>query len=477
MKNVFASFLLSFFVLNACAQDTVYTYKKKFKNGFQPKEFNSFSAYDEQTGNLHLTLVDNKSIERIIIDSNWNTVNHFSTVRGMYSAFPFDRFSNLQIFVSDNKEYNIYNSNNKYFFINEIDYDKQEERRVQNFELKKKETLVEAFASGDFFCVAIADRNADKLKIITNAKHNGYKVDTIIVDFDFINRSTTLAKDYERVSVLREGDREIAKLLAKKKIYLKGTTVFITAEKFDATHITEVSLLSGEVKTKFFKQQLKDANLTPKEVDVNNSFLYNHILVNGNIYKDECTISLYDYENGTLLNKFSFSKEENINYKSGPILNRNDKEISTKEFIKRAIKEDNIIFELNESQQGNIELGVGICDVNSFGFAQMPVGIFPNMGGFFIGFTFGSGGNKNSNLKKDANFKCFFDKQTLQTTTNYETKSATQPMLILLQEAFEKLQEASCTALSVFKTKDNTFIGFYNQELQSYFIKKLDPQK
>jgi hypothetical protein len=42
--------------MNVQAQDSVYAYKKKFKNGFQPKAFNSFSVYDEQTGNLTLHL-------------------------------------------------------------------------------------------------------------------------------------------------------------------------------------------------------------------------------------------------------------------------------------------------------------------------------------------------------------------------------------------------------------------------------------
>jgi hypothetical protein len=202
------------------------------KNGFQPKAFTSFSVFDEQNGNLHLTLVDNKSIERIIIDSNWNTLNHFSTIRGMYSDFPYSRFDNLQLVAINNKEFNIYNTDNKYFFVNEIDYNKQEEKRVQNFELRRKETLVEAFATSNIFCVIIAERNADKLKFITNAKNNGTTLDTIIVNFDFINTSTTLAKQFESVSIIREDDRALEKSKAMRYLFHLTNWMQLILRKF-----------------------------------------------------------------------------------------------------------------------------------------------------------------------------------------------------------------------------------------------------
>jgi hypothetical protein len=465
MKNIFVCLLLVLFCMNVQAQDSVYAYKKKFKNGFQPKAFNSFSVYDEKTGNLHLTLVDNKSIERITIDSNWKTISNFSTARGVYSDFPYNRFDNLQLIATDNKEYNIYNTDNKFFFVNEIDYGKEEEKRVQKFELKRKETLVEAFATNSIFCVVVAEKNSDNLKFITNAKSKGTALDTITANFDFIDANTSLAKLFEGVSILREEDRELEKLILKSKIYLKGNTVFITIDKLNATYVSEVSLISGEVRNKIFIQQVTGAIPIPKlaETFVYNSFLYGNILVNGNMYNDEFTISFYDYAECKLLNKYSVGKSDNINFKDGPLINRKGKEISTKDFIKRAIKEGNIIFEVNKNGGSTIELLVAICDVRfsgGLGGAPMPMGVFPGIGGgFFVGFTFGGGGTRYTSYEKDANFKSTLNVQTLQVAQR-QNNTVSKTITSLLQEEYEKLHASGSLALCVFKKMKTLLLVF-----------------
>ncbi len=472
--------LLFFFILfsNAYAQDTVFTYKKNNKSGLVSKTFTSFTAYNEMSGNLHITLVDNLSVERIIIDSNWNSVANFVKDRIVDTVYPYhndNRFNDFQTFVSNNTEYNICKTDRKNFLINEIDYKKKEEKEVQNVRLQRRERVVEAFATSSFFCIIIAEKKENYLKLITNAKAKGSALDTITVNFDFIDKNTDLEQlfEFKGVSFLRDEEREMRKLTPKNKIYLKGSSVFITIDKLDATYVKEVSLTTGQVKSTVFSQQTKGELPSTKygEQYVSNSFLYDNILVNGNLYNNTFTVSFYDIVAGKLLNKFSVPKDSSIYYNDEPIIDKNEYEISTKKFIHKSIKNENIVFAINKSTNGKVVLDVAVTNLITLG--ALPTTIkAQSFGGFLLGYTFGNFDELNV-YTIEASFKSTLDVHTFQKAPK-EASFLPKPIIDVLKEEHKKFAKAKCSMMPIVKFGHKNYVSFYDIKRESYFIKMME---
>jgi hypothetical protein len=468
--------LLFFFLLfsNAYAQDTVFTYKKNNKSGLVSKTFTSFTAYNEMSGNLHITLVDNLSVERIIIDSNWNKVSHFVNKRET-SVYPYrNKFNDYQTFVSNNREYNVYRPTRNDFVISEVDYEKAEEREVQTFSLQRKERVVEEFVTNSLFCIIIAKKNENYLKLITNAKNKGSALDTITVNFDCIDKNTDLEElfQYKGVSFFRDEERERRKLVPKNKIYLVGDTVFIAIDKLNATYVKEVSLNTGKVISRIFKQQTDGEIPSNKfgEKYVHNSFLYNNVLVNGNIYNNTFTISFYNVETEKLLNKFAVPKDSNIYYNDDAIMDRSEYDISTKKFIQKAIKEDNITFAMNRSAKGKMVLGVAVANLITLPIVPTTIKA-QSFNGFLLGYTFGNYEEVDV-YSIEASFNSTLDLNTFQSTTK-EKEAYPEPLLNTLIQEHKKLSKVKCAIMPIVRFGYKNYVSFYDLKSDTYFIKKI----
>lgn len=206
------------FCINSYSQDTALILNKKFKEGTLPKSYKAFTTVDQNSGELHLTLVDNKSVERYIIDSNWKIISRFSLTRGAYSVLPDHRFNTMCITGAPQKEYGIYNLDYKKFEINEIDFINKKETKVSELKVGKKELIISGFTTSNIFCLITASQKNNELNIISNAKKGGLLFDTITVTLNIISKRLSAAKLMKDAPILAPGEQNIEKLALANKI-------------------------------------------------------------------------------------------------------------------------------------------------------------------------------------------------------------------------------------------------------------------
>jgi len=457
---------------------------KKFKQGISPKSYRAFTTVDQNSGELHLTLVDNKSVERYIIDSNWKIINQFSLTRGAYSVLPDDRFDNMCIVGTRQKEFGIYSLYDKKFEINEIDFINKTEKFVSELEVGKKESIISGFTTSNVFCLITASKKTSELNIISNAKKGGVLFDTITVTLNIISKRLSAAKLMDDAPIIGPGKQSIEKLAVANKIYYSGNTVYISNEHHDATYITEVNLKTGDIKKKIFKQQLEGD--MPETIITGrfNSFLYKNILVNGNLYNSELSISFYDYNSGDLIKTYVASENDTMDFKNSAIVfkkkgsaifavNRELRLKNTKQFIKKALNGD-LVFALADKGKDQIELlvesyykpksggGGGFSPGIPGGSFSTPGGVvtMPSTPGHFTGYSPG-------NFSKDTYFKCIFQPGTFEHIENgNEVKS-------IAELIGGELDDDNKSVISVFGKDHFLYLGFYEKKSEAYIIKRM----
>lgn len=488
-------FLLSFLTLffsQSYSQDTTLIVDKKFKQSTLPKSYKAITTVEQNSGNLHLTLVDNKSIDRYIIDSNWKIISQFSSLRGMYSPLPFNRFNNMRIIASGQKEFGIYSTDSKKFEIDEIDFPNQSEVNIANIEVGKKESAISSFTTNNIFCLITASKKSAELNIISNGQRGGISFDTITVVLNILNKNLSAAKLMDDAVVIKPGERSPERLSAANKIYYSGNTVYISNEHHDATCITEVNLKTGNIKQKIFKQQF-DGDMTEAIKGRFNSFLNNNILVNGNLYNAALSVSFYDYNNENRIKTYTVSGDDTINFKNSavtfekakkfnlifeksPIVFKNGKNLTdAKQFIKKALK-GQLALSLSNKTKDQVELVVEIYyePVGGGGGGlspRFPGGSFSTPGGMVNlpstpGY-FSSGGFGYSSYEKSTHFKCLFQPGTFEHIQDMDETMSTDELIE------NELNDDDKSVITIFEKNNFLYMGFYEKKNDVYIIKRM----
>jgi hypothetical protein len=473
MKIIAVSILCLAF-LSSYSQDTVLVFNKKFRQGTLPKAYKAFATVDPVAGDLHLTLVDNKTIDRYIIDSNWKIKNQFSVNRDIYGDFPYRRFDDMRLFSDTEKEFNIYAEDDG-FKINAIDFNEKKEAAATHLGFTKHELIASYFVTANIFCLISADKKSSMLHFITNAKNGGIAFDTINVELKLPGKDMSAAKNMNDVAIVRLGKYDLGRLATSNKIYYSGAIVYLVNDREDATYITKVNLLTGEVIRKSFKQQVVPGK-TPAKVNSFNSFFYRNVLVNGNVCNyNTLTISFYDYEKENLIKTYSIHNTDTISFKNGPVLNRKDKEVKkTNSIIDDA--ETGLAFILDNKGSNEMELAVKtyhqqVASPGGGGFVGMPGSMATPMGSIATtSMVFvSSGGGGASGVILDSHFKCLFEPGTFEhiQERNAGIKSAAEQ----IHDEIEN-KDAPETIVSFIKNK-NFYIGFYDADSGHYIIKRI----
>jgi len=489
MKIIYV-FLLSFILVNTYSQDSVFSVNRKFKQGVTPKSFGSYSANEASDGNLHLTLFDNKSIDRYIINSNWKVIDLFSSVRGVYSELPFDRVKNMNLITTPNKEYNISNIVRKHYDIYEIDYQHKKESKISDFDIGKNETAIACFTDHNIFYLITASNKDNTLFIISNTLRGGILFDTVQVKLDIKDNTgsgKSAASYMSDVSVVVPWDRNTDKLACANKIYFRGNVIYISNDDENATSITEVNLKNGMVHQHNFNQDYAEGrherNRNNKEV---NSFLYHNILVNGNVYHSSITVSFYNYETGNLLKRYRLeNKADSINFKNSPILSGDNKEVKIKRFISDALAlNGGLILALSDKGNDQIELlmesfkdihmmggGAGIMGNSTFSTPRGSIYV-PSA----TGIDFGS----DYFIHRSSYFTGLFNPVSLEhQDKDNEVISFAETMEKALDDskkgAFFAKQKKE--AITIFKRNNYLYMGYYDPKTEDYIIRKLGEDK
>jgi hypothetical protein len=476
MKTYLCSLLLLVF-FKTTAQDIVFKYDKKFRNVAMLKSYSSFTTINESSGDLHLTIVDNKSVERFVLDSNWQIKKKLVTVRGAYAEFPYERFNSLQLLTDGDKEINIYNNDDNKFSVNQVDYDKQVEINIDKFELKRKESIITNFTTAGIFCLIVAGKREDELKFITNAKSHRTQLDTLLVRLNFKDPNMSVARMLSTVALITKDERDLKKLVEKNKIYFDDTLVYITIDQPDATYLTSIDLMTGQVKHNIFIQRYSGSLPEKNTAKKYNSFLYGNILVNGNTYNANLSLTFYDHQSENYIKNYTVSSADAIDFKTGPILTKKGKEITSADFFKKLNSGDALVFELSEKNKNELELIVEVCDITiprsgGGGYWASPGGSFQTPGGAIPiaprYHAFGNWTSDESIVTKNSSFRSALNAETF---TASHTADTSKSISGLLEEELKKLDANS--AISIFRKNGKVYLGFYDAKAEAFIIKRI----
>jgi len=274
---------------------------------------------------------------------------------------------------------------------------------------------------------------------------------------------------------------DVHRLLSRCKIYYHDKIIFISNEHHQSTFITEVNLLTGETKHKVFNQ-VATGNI-PKVVKVTsfNSFLYNNVLVNGNLYNETLSLSFYNYDNGNLLKNYLTPEDDTINFKNGPIVSRERRELTkTSEFIKKAIiggwaftlaataKDETALVVQTYSEQGGGGGGGFSPGMPGSSFST-PGGVIstPGLPGHFT--SFGSGITGSPTTAINSHFKCIFNPGTFEhiEKNDDDVKSVGEKTDDELNKSGKK------EAISTFVKDNYLYLGFYDSSNETYTIARM----
>jgi hypothetical protein len=421
--------------------------------------------------------VDNKSVERFVLDSNWQIKKKLVKVRGAYSEFPFDRFSSLQLLTAGNREINIYNKDGSIFSVNQVDYEKQAEENISKFDLKRKESIIANFTTNDIFCLIVAGKREDELKFITNAKNRSLELDTISVRLNFKDPEMSVSNMMNTAVLISKDERDLKKLVEKNKVYFADSLVYITLDRPDATYLTTVNLMSSEVKHHAFIQRYSGVLPEKTKAKKYNSFLYGNILVNGNAYNSNLSLSFYNILSENFIKNYTVSNKDSIDFSTGSIYTKKGKEITSTEFFKKISSGDALVFELSEKNKEELELIVEVCDItiprssgggywaSTPGSFQTPGGPIPNAP---IYHSFGNWTTDESIVTKNSYLKSVMNSETLIANHSAdETKSLSS----LLDEELKKLDANS--AITIFRRNGIVYLGFYDDKAEAFLIKRI----
>ena len=310
MKFLSLLVILFSFYLSSQAQDTVLVLNKKFnKYGLFEAKYKALTSVDSVSGNLFLTLADNKTIERYKIDSNWVVKDHFSAQRGIYADLPFDRFASMKLINNRDKEYAVYNLKDKIITINEVDYQQKKELLLSEFTIGRHESLVTYFTYGNTICLITANKKNNKVSIINNVKLGGISFDTVVVELktDIINNTASKVMSYSKYVEPYEDGRVELQLGAK--IYFADNILYFVKDHEDSTFVNEVNLYTSITKEKIFKQIIE--NKKSKKIYLNevSSCLFDQWIINVNSINKTLSVSIYNYASGALIRNFKVTEE------------------------------------------------------------------------------------------------------------------------------------------------------------------------
>jgi hypothetical protein len=240
-----------------------------------------------------------------------------------------------------------------------------------------------------------------------------------------------------------------------------------------------VNIKTGDVTHHVFAQQYPGTFPKKTKSQVYNSFLWNDILVNGNVYNGDLSISFYDASKGTLIKNYAARFKDSIDFKNGFLLNKKKVPMEAEDFIDRIIKTGLLAFDMSEKDNNQLELLVQNAEVKKVknygggGGFMMPGGSIQTPNGVVsLPSTFQPGGgfwrSGEGAVKKDISFKMVLRAADFD---HIAAANDTKSVSALLEDELQELDENS--AASIFRKNKQLYIGFYDSKLEAFVIKKI----
>ncbi|MEX6626939.1 hypothetical protein [Tenacibaculum salmonis] len=482
MKKIYLSLVICLIFSAVFSQEKIASFENHLKtNGTNIKDV--IPIVNKENDEIAMFIVDAKKIYAYKLNNKFKVTDELSseTKKRKYKVLLGSSINenNYRIFLS-NKEKNKYASANFSF---------TDKKTVMNeFVFPKDEVFIQTITHLNKFYLFTVSNIVGKLYLYSfdqqgNPKKNEINLNgNMLVDkknnltkiTDLLLKSNTgfvTINDSALRKIEKDTPNSIESVSEAKKMYIRGNNIVITFDhhkKF--TQVISINIDTKELIKKTFNKPLENIKSRKKKT---NSFLYDNYIAVIAGTKDVFSMYLLNYNTGKFIKEYSVAKDEQINFKNSPIIQKggyynNHRELEkTKQFL-RKITTDKIGVSIIKNKDNNYQFTVG-------GYVKQASGGGMMMGGFG-GVAMASFGSAT----------LFFNPTMLAYNSFENTKSTTiecvfNQKLEHIKDAktqknvFDKIKKSKTpnrAASTVFKYKDYFIKGDSNSFGKTYTLKK-----
>lgn len=451
----------------------------------------AFPVVNSEKNEMALFLIDNKVINSLLIDENFELVNSFTIDR------PVGITQEILGHSADSYGYHLFFTNGRKtkFYTRSIDISGNNyQGRHQDIKLKGEKFLESVSYKNKFYLLTVKKRSSVlKLYVFEGNKLQRTEI------FDFSAHRFSETEFPELFYALQDGislgktNFSVQKIdinnpnpldIASKanKIYYYDNKLFLTIDNGHlVTKIVTIDLQDFTSSVKFYEQ---GNPVCDRILIKSNSYLYNDILYQITGCKDELYYSVLDMRSGTLLKDFTIYREEEIPFKNTPLIQEGGTTIFVQGETRELNKTKQILRKITASDvgisvypvQNRLELTVGgYKEVNTGG------GGAPMMMPRSISTPYGSASvptyHYNPTMygfSKYANTRTVYFKSLLDESTYDHVPGEIKYNAYDRIKAYQEKIRNEINTETIFKVGDMYIFGYYKRGDKKYYLRGFD---
>lgn len=482
MKNIYLSLVICLIFSSVFSQEKIASFENNLKtNGTNIKDV--IPIVNKENDELAMFIVDAKKVYAYKLNNEFKVTDELSseTKKRKYKVL-------LGSSINEN-DYRIFLSNkdkNKYASINFSFTDKN--TVMNEFVFPNDEVFIQTISYLNNFYLLVASNIVGKLYLYSFDKQGNPEKNQINLNGSMLvdknnnlkNITDLLLNSYTgfvtvKNSSLRKIEKDtpnsIESVSESKKMYIRDNNIVITFDNHKKfTQVISINIDTKELTKKTFNKPLEDIKARKKKT---NSFLYDDYIAVVAGTKDVFSMYLLDYNTSKFIKEYSVSKDEKINFKNSPIIQKggyynNHRELEkTKKFL-RKITSDKIGVSIIKNKDNNYQFTIGGYVKQASGAGMMMGGFggvaMASFGGATLFFNPTMLAYNSFENTKSTRIECLFN-QKLE-----HIKDAKVP-----KNVFDKIKKAPTPYLAaetVFKYKDYFIKGDSHSFGKTYTLKK-----
>lgn len=348
---------------------------------------------------------------------------------------------------------------------------------IKEFKLPKNEVFIQSLSHLDTFFMLVADKRIGNLYLYDfdvdgNPKKHQIQFVNGSLLFSAANKPLRIAQVLIKNEVIKKFEKDTPNAIEtaseKVKMFIDGNQVKITYDKNNKyTQVLTLDLTSKKMTRKNFNKPMTFIKSSNKKT---NSFIYEDKIVIVAATRKVLQMEVLDFNTGTVLKKYAVHKDQDIQFKNTPIVQKGGafkqyRELETTKKFLRKITTDKIGVSVIKNK-GDYQFTIGgsipkRSAMPMMGFGGLPIASFGNVTVFFNPTMLAYSSFANT---KSIQIECLFD-------ANFNHISDKK----VPKNVFDKIKRSHTrnkAASTVFKYKGSYFKGDYNSWDKKYYIKK-----
>ncbi|WP_339626795.1 hypothetical protein [uncultured Maribacter sp.] len=371
-KNIYLFILFALtLIANSIGQETLSSFdiKLKFPNQIEPL------VIPDSKSNIHFFYASEDKITHLV--HNTRTKGQSKKIYSRPSNI-FPRLHGFSIEKDDTINLFFSNYENNGFLLMSLN-EKNEKIYAKQFPLQfdKKERFLETINHEQRFHMLTYVKGTSIIKRYTFSKEGSTSTIYDLSEYIFYNSNenevllSNIITSNKDCSIIQENIPLSIEISSKKlKIYPYDKQLLLSFDhRLTGTKILRLSLLDNNSESIFLKTSLKkDANFIKKS----NSFILNNNIYQLRVSKDTLLFEINNLLTKEQLKTFSFSKNDTIDFKNGPIYEQSD--VPTFFIPKRSVSNRKVITNTNELLRKLSNSDVGIQVFNKEDILDITIG-------------------------------------------------------------------------------------------------------